>query len=168
MNPVFLAFTTSDLSQYVGWPIEIGFASNQADGSTKSWSTLIRPSDNWDVKKWSTYAQRGHGIEFDDLLKAPAPADAAVRIVNIVDAQRCTLVVLDKQNDHRLLNMLLAELPDARKIMVISFDELLGARNLTAPRLERVNRYYQRTQNVLRAEASAAAMAYAYKQADIT
>lgn len=164
LAPIFLAFTTSDLSQYHGWPIEIGFAVNQPDGSTKTWSSLIRPADSWDRDKWSPWAQKAHGIEFKDLATAPASATVAADVLRQAMCEGVVFVVGKESKDQRLMNLLLSELTSPPECQVISFDELLQARALTAPRSERVNRYYQRIHETLRAEAAAASLAYAYKQ----
>lgn len=68
---VALDFEASSLSAD-SWPIEVGL-SWLAGGEVVSWSSLIRPADEWPLSAWSPASEQVHGIPFETLLDAPTP-----------------------------------------------------------------------------------------------
>ncbi|WP_116085996.1 exonuclease domain-containing protein [Tropicimonas sp. IMCC34011] len=72
---VALDFEASSLSAD-SWPIEVGL-SWLAGGDVVSWSSLIRPADDWPMSDWSHASEQVHGIPFDALTDAPTPEAVA-------------------------------------------------------------------------------------------
>lgn len=67
-----LDFEASSLSA-VSWPIEVGI-SWIAGNEVQTWSSLIRPDENWDLQDWSPASAAVHGIALELLTEAPARA----------------------------------------------------------------------------------------------
>jgi hypothetical protein len=157
----FIDFETS--SQSAGsWPIEVGLATI-VDNETRVWGSLIRPSVQWDTNDWNSVFQKSHGIEFEELQKAPVPADVGDQLLMRTELYDYTVCVRQPETASRLVKLLLPDHTTIRQIKVIGIGDLLKKRGLAVPNLERINRYFQRTQNVPRAELRAAALAFAFK-----
>ncbi|WP_171172922.1 hypothetical protein [Ruegeria sp. HKCCA5929] len=164
-NPCFIALESSDLCYDGGWPVEVGTAVNEGD-FTHTWSSLIRPKKGWNIdKNWDALAARAHGIEKKDLMTATKRKRLSEQILLSAIRHDYTLVVRNKRHSLNLMKMLFGEYTERYEIDVINFDDLLKIHDLSEAQLTRVNRYFERANQPLRAEASAAAMAYAYKQA---
>lgn len=68
---VALDFEASSLSAD-SWPIEVGL-SWLAGREVVSWSSLIRPANEWPLSAWSPASEQVHGIPFETLFDAPTP-----------------------------------------------------------------------------------------------
>lgn len=156
----FIDFETS--SQSTGsWPIEVGLATI-VDNETRVWGNLIRPSARWNINDWNPGFQKSHGIEFEDLQKAPVPADVVGQLLMRMKPYDCTAYARQSETASRLVELLLPDHTIYQQIKILSIDDLLRKSGLTVPNLERINRYFQRTQNTPRAELRAAALAFAF------
>ena len=72
-----LDFEASGLGEYT-YPIEVGIAWwTEPDAPIESWSTLIRPTREWqETFVWSEASQAIHGIEPHELAHGMSPAEA--------------------------------------------------------------------------------------------
>tara|TARA_R110002110_G_scaffold296310_2_gene510540 strand:- start:382 stop:894 length:513 start_codon:yes stop_codon:yes gene_type:complete len=70
-----LDFEASSLSEE-SWPIEVGLSWLEAS-EVLTWSTLIRPANDWDLSDWAPQSAAVHGIVFEELEDAPT-ADKVV------------------------------------------------------------------------------------------
>ncbi len=59
-----LDFEASSLSQK-SWPIEIGLAWLDG-GEVQTWSTLIRPEQDWNLSDWAPQSAAVHGITLEE------------------------------------------------------------------------------------------------------
>jgi len=157
----FIDFETSSQNAD-SWPIEVGLATI-VDNETRVWGSLIRPSAHWDTNDWNSVFQKIHGIEFEDLREAPVPADVVDQLLMRMEPYDYTAYARQPETASRLVELLLPEHTSYQKIKVVSIGDLLINRSLAVPNLERINRYFQRTQNTPRAELRAAALAFAFK-----
>ena len=157
----FIDFETSSQSAD-SWPIEVGLATI-AGNETRVWGSLIRPSARWDTNYWKPVFQKSHGIEFEDLQKAPVLADVGDQLLMRLEHYDSTEFTRQSGAASRLLEMLLPNHTISQQIKVLGIGDLLKNRGLAVPNLERINRYFLRTQNLPRAELRAAALALAFK-----
>ncbi|MVO18377.1 hypothetical protein [Parasedimentitalea huanghaiensis] len=157
----FIDFETSSQSAD-SWPIEVGLATIVGN-ETRVWGSLIRPSARWNIKNWNPGFQKSHGIEFEDLQKAPAPADVVGQLIMRMKPYDYTAYTRQPETANKLVELLLSGHSSCQQIKILSIDDLLRKWGLTVPNLERINRYFQRTQNVPRAELRAATLAFAFK-----
>lgn len=78
---VTIDFEASSLAKD-SYPIEVGVARwERADRPIGTWSTLIRPPEDWRTRTWSDQSQQIHGIRREDLDSGMDPVD----IVPILD-----------------------------------------------------------------------------------
>lgn len=98
-----LDFEACGLSD-TSWPIEVG-VSMLRGGRVETWSSLIRPEDDWDQSEWSEASAEIHGILMADLDYAPP---AAVVARQLLDRMSGRIVLSDAPGYERLwLNRLL-------------------------------------------------------------
>ena len=71
----------------LSWPIEVGVAVVEGDAVARSGSRLIRPDPSWDAAGWSGDSAAVHGISRAALDRAPAPADVARWLIDLVDGR---------------------------------------------------------------------------------
>ncbi len=157
----FIDFETSSQSA-ISWPIEVGLATI-FDNETRVWGSLIRPSAQWDTNDWNPVFQKSHGIEFEELQKAPVSGDVVDQLLMRMKPYDYTAYARQSGAASRLVELLLSGHSSCQQIKILNIDDLLRKWGLTVPNLERINRYFQRTQNVPRAELRAAALAFAFK-----
>jgi DNA polymerase III subunit epsilon len=72
---IFVDFEASGLGRD-SFPIEIGLSWIDGDAVT-TWSSLIRPSEDWNLDAWSATSARIHGISLEELATAPAASGVA-------------------------------------------------------------------------------------------
>ena len=60
------------------WPIEVGLAWIEPDGSINSDAHLIRPDPTWPLDAWDEGSADVHGISLADLAQAPPALDVAL------------------------------------------------------------------------------------------
>lgn len=98
-----LDFEACGLSNAI-WPIEVGVSMLQS-GRVETWSSLIRPDDDWDQSEWSEASAEIHGISMADLDYAPPAAVVARQLLDRVSGR---IVLSDAPGYERLwLNRLL-------------------------------------------------------------
>ena len=74
---IFLDFEASSMSPD-SWPIEVGAAWIEADGTIASGGHLIRPDPAWPLDDWSEVSADVHGMALADLEDAPSALDVAL------------------------------------------------------------------------------------------
>lgn len=74
-----LDFEACGLSD-TSWPIEVG-VSMMRSGRVETWSSLIRPEDDWDQSEWLEASAETHGIPMADLDYAPPAAVVAKQLL---------------------------------------------------------------------------------------
>lgn len=106
------------------WPIELGVAQIlRSGGETHAMfsSTLINPDPSWPEEKWSSYAQRVHGITREELKEAPAAQWVALRALAVLAEPALVLVSDSPRNDQPWLDRLLDLAPAGRpEVKIIS------------------------------------------------
>ncbi|TLP58518.1 hypothetical protein FEE96_18990 [Parasedimentitalea maritima] len=162
----FIDFETSSQNAD-SWPIEVGLATI-VDNETRVWGSLIRPSAHWDTNDWNSVFQKIHGIEFEELQEAPVSADVVDQLLMRMEPYEHTAYARQPETASRLPELLLPEHTSYQQIKIVSIGNLLINRGLAVPNLERINRYFQRTLNVPRAELRAAALAFAFKSGGVS
>ena len=71
----------------LSWPIGVGVAVVEGDAIARSGSRLIQPDPSWDPGGWSEDSAAGHGIPRAALDRAPAPAEVARWLIDLVDGR---------------------------------------------------------------------------------
>lgn len=74
-----LDFEASSLSSD-SWPIEVGVSWLEF-GEVRTWSSLIRPTPDWNLADWSPQSALVHGIALDALREAPTASAVAVDLL---------------------------------------------------------------------------------------
>jgi DNA polymerase III epsilon subunit-like protein len=121
---IFLNFQTAGQDRG-SWPIEIGTARVQSDGSVRVQGNLIRPHPSWREDLWSSAHKQIHDIS-RDRLKSAQPADLiAAEYLELIAG--LTIVSNDPEVDRFCLDML------AETIFATDTFDILGFNAAIAP-----------------------------------
>lgn len=80
---IFLSFQASG-PERGAWPIEIGTAQVQSDGSVRVQGNLIRPHPSWRKDLWSPASEQIHGLTLERLNSAPLADLIAAEFLELI------------------------------------------------------------------------------------
>ncbi|WP_392337124.1 exonuclease domain-containing protein [Loktanella salsilacus] len=159
---VFVDFEASSLDAE-SWPIEVGLAWI-AEGRVHSWSSLIRPQNDWKWSAWSEESAKIHGITRSELDTAPPAGDIAREYIQRVDHIGKKAVSDAPEWDHAWAQKLL-EAANGYGRQLLNFDHLV--RSACRGNVEAINHTFahlEATPIPHRAEPDAERMATAVLQ----
>ena len=116
---VMLDFEASGL-ETDGWTIEIGLSWITQSGRIGTWSSLIRPDEDWSMDGWSELSAEIHAISLVELDAAPPAEDVAREAFARCDGR---LILSDAPEfEQRWLDCLLGTIGKAGWITVRDYD----------------------------------------------
>jgi DNA polymerase III subunit epsilon len=160
-TPLFLDFEASSLASD-SWPIELGMAWVDAQGTVQSTGCLIQPDASWPQEAWWPSSQAVHGIARGALDTEGVPCTQAAEL--FLDHIAGRVAISDNPGfEARWLQRLL-EAAQARPkgiIQIADMDAFFG-QTLQSAGLDRAWEYLERHRTPHRAEADARRMANAW------